>query len=132
MKVKICGITHSQDAEHAARLGADYIGVIFSKFSKRFVELSVAKSIVQAALCYGAQPIGVLVEQTAEEILFICEQTGIFIVQLHGTISKQACSHLPFPTLYAISVNKNGMALEKPPKGVTPLYDHGSGGTGCS
>ncbi|MEM7181678.1 MAG: phosphoribosylanthranilate isomerase [Spirochaetota bacterium] len=44
-KIKICGIQNVQTALFCAKLGVDFIGINFSPFSKRKVELSVAGTI---------------------------------------------------------------------------------------
>src|SRR5690349_3009544 len=105
MKVKICGLTHPEDASYAAHLGADYIGLIFASPSKRRVSIPEAKKIAQAARQAGAQPVGVFLDATADEILSTCKETGLLIVQLGGA-SRQ---HLPllqkhFSLLYAAHV----------------------------
>ena len=110
MKVKICGMTHPDDAEYAARLGADYIGIIFADRSRRKVSLAVAKCIADVSKKAGAEPVGVFVDQTADQIASICEQTGINTVQLHGATSQQALHAIlgHYSIIYAISVEKNG------------------------
>lgn len=136
MKVKICGITHPDDAEHAARLGADYVGMIFYEPSKRNVLIPLAKNISDTAKRAGAEPVGVFVEQTTDQILSICEQTGIRTVQLHGNVSKQSLDALlgNYSVIYSISVEKNGWISQPQtlPISVIPLYDHSSGGSGES
>lgn len=132
MKVKICGVTHPEDALFAARLGADYIGIIFSDRSKRKVEQQMGKQIAAAAQQQGATPVGVFVDESAEEILTICNETGIAFVQLHGAISQSTVNVLPFPVFYAIEVQGNRTVLETPqlPSKAIPLYDCGKGGSG--
>jgi phosphoribosylanthranilate isomerase len=136
MKIKICGITHPDDGFLAASLGADYIGILFSDLSKRKVLPVLAKEIVQAVKQEGAESIGVFVDETADQILAICEQTGIKTIQLHGIIPQQAFKYLAaqFSIIYAVSVQKNGVILstqDVPPSAI-PLYDCTSGGTGMS
>ncbi|KAI8077863.1 indole-3-glycerol phosphate synthase-domain-containing protein [Halteromyces radiatus] len=46
--VKICGIQSVEAAMEAAQTGADFIGLIFAKKSRRCVSLDVAKEIIQA------------------------------------------------------------------------------------
>eukprot|EP01135_Chromosphaera_perkinsii_P002266 Nk52_evm52s221 gene=Nk52_evmTU52s221 len=46
--VKICGVRRPEDALCACRNGADFIGMIFVKGSKRYVEPEQAKTIVEA------------------------------------------------------------------------------------
>lgn len=134
MKIKICGVTHPDDAEYASRMGADYIGMIFSDCSKRKVPLLLAKSIADAAKKEGAEPVGVFVDETAEQILSICEQTGIRVIQLHGTLSRQALYALPeaYSIIYAHAVAENRSIDQEQglPSRVVPLYDNTKGGTG--
>lgn len=136
MKVKICGMTHPDDAEYAASLGADYIGMIFDDRSRRKVSLPVAKWIADISRKSGAEPVAVFVDQTADQIAFICEQTGINTVQLHGVISQQALHDIldHYSIIYAISVEKNGVTSQKQalPISVIPLYDNSNGGSGVS
>lgn len=135
MKIKVCGVTHPQDAELAARLGADYIGIIFAPQSKRCVTSSEAQTIARSARNYGAEPIGVFVDETIEEICSICDQTGIAIPQLHGNISRASVSALkPLfeKMIYAIPVSPDGSFNLTPelPEGVIPLFDSLAGGSG--
>ena len=55
-KVKICGITHPEDALYAALMGADYIGMIFAPASKRHVTVDEARPIALAAKKGGPGP----------------------------------------------------------------------------
>ncbi len=134
MKVKICGITHPDDAEYAARSGADYIGIIFAEQSKRKISLSIARSIADISKSIGTEPVGVFVEQTADQIMTICEQTGITTVQLHGVMSRKALDTLLsyYSIIYAISAEKSGRIhqIQSLPSSVVPLYDNSTGGTG--
>jgi phosphoribosylanthranilate isomerase len=134
MKVKICGVTHPEDAKLAAQLGADYIGVIFSHVSKRFVSLSQAKKISRAARENGARVVGVFVDESADEIQAYCKLVEIDIVQLHGAVARQHLSTLEglFPLVYAISVGLDGSVSQMPqlPSYVTPLFDCQAGGSG--
>jgi phosphoribosylanthranilate isomerase len=82
MRVKICGITSSADAELAVAAGADFIGIILSP-STRQVTLSAAARI--AAELAGRVP-AVLVFRDAplEDVVAAVRVTGAPWVQLHG------------------------------------------------
>lgn len=84
MKVKICGITHPEDALHAAKCGADYIGIIFAKTSKRCVTPEQAVAIAKAAREGGAEPVGVFVDAGSDVIKAVCKRAKISTVQLYG------------------------------------------------
>ncbi len=100
MKVKICGCMLPEEASYAASLGADYIGINFVSYSKRYVTVEKGREIVLAAREGGAEPVGVFVDEAWDEIVSICEVTGLKSVQLHGKKSRAA---LPFLlTKYAI------------------------------
>jgi indole-3-glycerol phosphate synthase/phosphoribosylanthranilate isomerase len=51
--IKVCGITNPEDALVACRAGANLIGVIFAKNSKRRLAASDAKKVVQAVQSFG-------------------------------------------------------------------------------
>lgn len=101
-RIKICGITRIEDAILAAESGADAVGLNFASASKRRVVPEVAKSIV-AALPPMLGTVGVFVDATSEYIRTVVAQTGIGIVQLHGSEPAEQVAELaPLPVVRAV------------------------------
>lgn len=115
--VKMCGITTVHDAVLAAEAGAKFIGMILWPKSKRSVSLNVAKEISKAAREHGAEPVGVFVEEDANEIEQACDATNIAFVQLHGDRARSALSNLVQHRriVYVLHADKDGELLTKPP-----------------
>jgi phosphoribosylanthranilate isomerase len=81
-KVKICGITNKVDASMAANYGADAIGIVNVRGSKRFVDLDRAADIFCVLPVFVSRVI-VAMPESIEEALQI-EETGADYIQLHG------------------------------------------------
>lgn len=102
MKVKICGIRSEKEAKFAVEHGADTIGFVFAE-SKRKVSIQTARSII-TQLPKGLKKVGVFVNPTREMIEKTVSETGINIVQLHGSETPEFCKDLPYTTIKAFSV----------------------------
>jgi len=116
--VKICGVKTSKLALIAARLGANFIGVVFYKKSKRFVTTLMAKEICYALKKTNTAVVGVFVDHTAQEILDVCTYTGINFVQLHDVIARNEAYKLPqnIKRIYVIDVDYDGTILDSEDK----------------
>ncbi|MCX7857795.1 MAG: phosphoribosylanthranilate isomerase [Deltaproteobacteria bacterium] len=82
VKVKICGITNLEDALSACELGADAIGFVFYKKSKRFIEPKEARKIIERIPTF-ITTVGVFVEEDEKEILSIMKDTGLDRAQIY-------------------------------------------------
>lgn len=102
-KIKICGITNLEDARAAVDSGADALGFIFYKDSKRYVEPEVVKNII-SELPPFITTVGVFVNHSLSEILSIKELTGINVAQLHGDETPEFCNSIPFGSIKVIRV----------------------------
>lgn len=80
--VKICGVTRRQDAEAAARCGADFVGFVLWPGSPRAATLDTVRSIVPH-LPTSVTPVGVFVDPSAEEVMAAAE-AGIRVAQIHS------------------------------------------------
>lgn len=80
-RVKICGLTRLEDAEVAARAGADYLGAILSEGFRRSVEPGMAASYVGET---GCSLVAVLVDETPSRAAQLARATGASVLQLHG------------------------------------------------
>jgi phosphoribosylanthranilate isomerase len=93
IKVKICGICNLEDANLAASLGADYIGLNFYKESPRKVSLKMAKDII-ALLPPFTLPVAVFVDEPIGDLVKLLAKTGFDAVQLHGSETPEYCKEV--------------------------------------
>lgn len=87
MRIKICGITRTEDAQLAMSLGAWALGFIFYEKSPRFIEAEGVRVILDALAAVGLVPerkVGVFVNASADIIQNTARISGIDTVQLHG------------------------------------------------
>jgi len=82
-KVKICGITNLIDARACVHFGADLIGFVFYKKSRRYISAVRAKKIIEK-LPVGIKKTGVFVNQAPEEVKRIARLCRLDHLQFHG------------------------------------------------
>ncbi len=134
MKVKICGITNLEDALLCESLGADALGFIFYKGSKRFVEPEAAGKIISELSPFTLK-VGVFVNSSSEEINKTAKEIRLNAVQLHGKESPEIISKINLPVIKSFRV-KNGFdfSILKRFENISFLFDTYSekeyGGTG--
>jgi phosphoribosylanthranilate isomerase len=104
MVLKICGLTTEADAAHAAAAGATMLGVVFASGSPRCVTPDRAREIVRAVPA-GVPVAGVFVDASLTEIVATVAQTGIRVVQLHGSEPESVAAALKMPLLRAAGVD---------------------------
>src|SRR3982751_2067175 len=93
IKIKICGITNTQDALWAVNLGTDYVGLNFYAQSPRKVSPANAKEIVSKMPPFVI-PVGIFVDETVPAIAKLIKSVPLKAVQLHGSESAEVCREL--------------------------------------
>ncbi len=86
VRVKICGVTRPEDAELAAALGADLLGLNFFAGSPRYVEARAALEIADAVAPWRerCRLVGVFVDHPIERVRELGSGIGLDLLQFHG------------------------------------------------
>lgn len=125
VRIKICGITHPDDARAALDAGAGLIGLNFVPGSPRCLDLRAAEAICQR-VAGEAERVAVFQDATPDEITRVLRRMEIERVQLHGSETEQDVEALDLPVIKAIR-GANVEAAESFP-GALLLVDHPEGG----
>lgn len=120
-RVKICGITTLEDGRFASGAMADFLGFIFWPGSPRYLAPEAAVEII--GWIEGPECVGVFVDQPAEEVNRIAEDTGIDLIQLHGNESIEYCRKMEKPVIKSFRV-KPDMTEEELGNLIKPYLDH--------
>ncbi|MFA5806950.1 MAG: phosphoribosylanthranilate isomerase [bacterium] len=104
-RIKICGVTRTEDAAHAVACGADAIGINFFPGSPRFVPEELAREIV-GAVGDRAEVVGVFVNESPGTIVALCGRLGIRRVQLHGDEPPGDASRIPLWRMKAVHADR--------------------------
>ncbi|MEW6142025.1 MAG: phosphoribosylanthranilate isomerase [Chloroflexota bacterium] len=135
VKVKICGITNTDDAVAAAESGADAIGLIFV-LSPRRVTPTQARNIV-SHLPPDILKIGVFADHGLTEVKDIMAHCRLDFAQLHGSESPDYCTALGNQAIKAFRI-KDESILQSIRQYHTCAYlldsysPDAAGGTGCT
>lgn len=82
-KIKLCGLTRSEDIKIANELQPDYIGFVFWDRSKRHITVDKAREL-KDALSAGIKAVGVFVDEEIDKVASLLNDGIIDIAQLHG------------------------------------------------
>ncbi|MCM8611813.1 phosphoribosylanthranilate isomerase [Accumulibacter sp.] len=102
-RIKICGLTRTQDLQQAVQAGADALGLVFHPPSPRYVDPSTA-----ARLAGHAPPfvciVGLFVNADPETVHATLAQVPIHLLQFHGDEDEAYCRQFKRPYVKAARV----------------------------
>lgn len=107
IRTKICGMTRVEDAQFAAQLGVDAIGLIFFAGSKRCVTIAQAQTIVRAIAPF-VTVVGLFVNAPAAEIEDVLAEVPLDVLQFHGDENAEFCRQFQRPYIKAVRVQNRG------------------------
>jgi phosphoribosylanthranilate isomerase len=128
VRIKICGITHPDDARAAVDGGADLIGLNFVPGSPRCLDLRTAEAIC-ARVDGEAERVAVFRDALPEDITRVLRRMELERVQFHGSESEEDVEALDLPVIKAI-LGADIVAAEGYP-GTLLLVDNPTGGAGA-
>jgi len=110
-RVKICGITRTEDAQYAIDEGADAIGLVFYQKSPRFVSNAQAAKISQHIPAFITR---VALFKDAEQsfIESVLQQVEIDLIQFHGSEKTDFCEQFTLPYIKALGMKDPACDLD--------------------
>ena len=106
VRIKICGMTDTEDAVAAAELGADAVGFVFAP-SPRQISPDKAREIIMA-LPPLVQTVGVFVDEDAEKVASTAAFCHLDLLQFHGNESPAYCRRFAQRVIKAMRVRNKG------------------------
>src|SRR3954452_6759360 len=93
MRIKVCGMTTTQQVQQLEEIGVEFAGFIFYPKSPRYVFQSIPANEIKR-IKGKINKVGVFVNADADEVLRTVDQCGLYLVQLHGDESPRACERI--------------------------------------
>jgi len=103
VRVKICGITRSEDLHAACNAGADALGFVFYAKSPRRLSIGQAAELV-AQLPPFVQSVGLFVNAEPAFVESVLNVAPLDLLQFHGDETPADCTRYGRPYLKAIRV----------------------------
>lgn len=105
-RVKICGITRTEDALSAVNHGADAIGLVFYAPSPRCLTIEQAVAVT-ATLPPFVSVVALFVNPTVSEVKAVLSAVRVDILQFHGDESEKECAQYGLPYLKAVRIKSD-------------------------
>ena len=129
-KIKICGITRSEDLQCVVQAGADAVGFVFYPASPRYVAPEAAAALL-AAMPPFVTTVGLFVNVPLAQLQTVLALAPVQLLQFHGDESAQECHLLastvnrPFIRAYRVKPDTSGEDLlkcEAEYRAISPLF----------
>lgn len=109
-RIKICGITRPEDAQAAASLGVDAIGLVFHEDSPRSVDIARAAAIAEALPPF-VDAVALFVDAGPAAVRDVLATVRIDVLQFHGEEAPEYCRAFGLPYIKAVRM-REGVDLE--------------------
>lgn len=110
-RVKICGITRTQDALAAISYGADAIGFVFWQQSSRNILPQQARTITKNIPAF-VTTVGVYVDPTIDWVNETSTTANLGLLQFHGDEAPEFCDQFALPYIKALRIKEGVNLLE--------------------
>jgi phosphoribosylanthranilate isomerase len=102
-RIKICGLTRTEDVLTVAACGADAFGLVFYEKSPRHVTVQQALQVTRAVPPFLTAA-GLFVNPTEAGVREVLRQVPLDVLQFHGEEEPEFCAQFGRPYLKAIRV----------------------------
>ncbi|MDH5764996.1 MAG: phosphoribosylanthranilate isomerase [Gammaproteobacteria bacterium] len=102
-RVKICGMTRAKDAQFAAQLGVDAIGLVFYEKSPRNVSLQQAHDICSVLPAFVSK-VALFLDPSESLVSEVIDKLAIDLLQFHGKESAEFCATFNYPYIKALGM----------------------------
>ncbi len=109
-RIKICGLTRSEDVQFAVSCGVDAIGFVFAPSPRRISAEVAARLAVEVPP--GVLRVGLFLDQGRSEIEQVLAKVPLDILQFHGLETDRQCGVFALPWLKAVAM-ENGNSVER-------------------
>lgn len=100
-RVKICGITRSEDINACVASGVDAVGLVFVPESPRCVTINQAAQIIHSVPPF-IQTVGLFMNQSAEFVDTVLRAVPLNLLQFHGDEDPSLCESFAIDYIKAI------------------------------
>ena len=105
VRVKICGITSSEQAQMAQQYGADALGLVIYEKSPRYVNIEQAAKI-RGSMTSESLAIALLVNPSESLVRQVIDQVKPDFIQFHGDETPEFCHQFNFPFIRAVRMRE--------------------------
>ena len=104
VRIKFCGMTRAEDVQHAVDLGVDALGFVFVKKSSRCLTVEAAQNLMERVPPF-VSCVGLFMNSAPVAIETVIRQTGLHLLQFHGSEDEDHCRQFGMPYLKAVPVS---------------------------
>lgn len=91
MRIKVCGMTNTEQVMQLDSFGVEFAGFIFYPKSPRYVFRHMPRPEIKKIKGQHINKVGVFVNAPVEELLQTVDDCGLHLVQLHGDETPKYC-----------------------------------------
>lgn len=101
VRIKVCGMTRTEDVAEAARLGVDAVGLVFYPKSPRNVGIDQARGLV-AALPAFVTVTALFLDPDRDHVQRVLDNVRVELLQFHGGEPAEFCRGFGRPYIKAV------------------------------